>query len=83
MTNHPNRKKPVPPAVKRYMQEFGETEADFRKWLGIQRDAHKAIADCSDANGNRIGLVTWVAYKMGCSAAAAKSALAWAGIIET
>jgi hypothetical protein len=83
MVNHPNRKQSIPPAAKRYMKEFGETEAEFKKWLGIQKDAHAAIADCSDANGNRIGLAVWVAYKMGCSAKGAKSTLTWAGITET
>lgn len=60
-----------PVAITKYMAEFGQSESETRKYILDQLRFFDTITHKGTTEAG------WLAFKMGCTLAAAKNAIAW------
>jgi hypothetical protein len=65
--------KQSPKAVRVYMTEYEETEEGVREYIIRQLLFFDEITDKADTTVER-----WIGFKLGCTAAAARTAIRWA-----
>jgi hypothetical protein len=69
------KRPPVPKAAQAYMDEYGDSEVEFRRWLREQKQFYQTLSDRSGST-----LASWLAFKMTCTVSAAQVVLRWAGL---
>lgn len=68
----------VPKTVRKYMEEFEENEQDTRSYILRQLQYYAEVPDKASSTPEQ-----WLGFKLGCSSAAAATAIKWARQVVT